>query len=58
MYVEQDRQHDRLQTEVQQLAMAVALSSPRRWQIWKIVVRAQALSEVRRLVSEHTGVAS
>ncbi|KAB8181808.1 hypothetical protein FH608_050785 [Nonomuraea phyllanthi] len=91
VYVEQDRQHDRLQAEVQQLAddgsrhagtflgsllnlvvgyvsalqgllmsarprtdqaveiqklagaMAIALSSPRRWQIGKIVARARAL---------------
>ncbi|GAA2409814.1 MULTISPECIES: hypothetical protein [Nonomuraea] len=106
VYVEQDRQYDRLQAEVQQLAddagrhagtflgpllnlvvgyvsalqgllmsarprteqaadiqklagaMAVALSSPRRWQIWKIVVKGQAMAEVRRLVAEHTGAAS
>jgi hypothetical protein len=106
VYVEQDRQHDRLQAEVQQLAddagrhaatflgpllslvvgyvsalqgllmsarprteqaaeiqqlagaMAVVLSSPRRWQLWKIVARARALAEVRSLVSGHTGVAA
>jgi hypothetical protein len=42
--------------EIQKLAgaMAVALSSPRHWQIWKIVARAQALAEVRCLVPGHT----
>ncbi|GAB2918119.1 hypothetical protein ACFMQL_20195 [Nonomuraea fastidiosa] len=106
VYVEQDRQYERLQEEVQRLAddvgryastfpspllalvngyvttlqgvllsarsrteqaaviqqlagaMAITLSSPRRWQFWKVVARGRALMEARRLIAEHTAAAA
>lgn len=46
--------------EIQKLAgaLAVALSSPRRWKFRKIVAKGQAMAEVRRLIAEHTSTAS